>query len=510
MNKYEKEVEKVLLDNERDILKSLEKVYTEALANIKGRISQLQGKSDELTQSTVYQINFQKNLEKQVSSIIDVLKNDIKTGTNAYLTKMYEDAFVGTSYNLSKSYNMNTVIEIDQEAVLMSVNKKTDDMTFAERTDVNMQNFKKNVKSEISRGFAISKTYAEMAQSISLVAEKDMYKAYRIARTEGLRVSSESKLDYAKKVKNRYGADLVKQWDSTLDGKTRAEHQQLDGQYKEIDEYFECSAGKAKAPGLFGNPAMDCNCRCCLLQLPRWAVNKSNTKIDNTKQFKENGEVNLISSKNYNEYKKKYFKYLNNTEKNDNINNIPKFNKKILMLNQAKYSEKEIIEISNATEKIANKYTNNESKWSGKIEINNVEPSAKLWSCNIRTQNITSPHELLHEQLHAHSISYYDGNIYMMYRNIEEASVEFFAQEISKKEGIIINFSAYESMIENLRKINSIAKIENDDYTFAKKLFDIPVIKRLNYIEEKINEYLKDKTIDEAMKLNSLMEVLYV
>lgn len=98
----------------------------------------------------------------------------------------------------------------------------------------------------------------------------------------------------------------------------------------------------------------------------------------------------------------------------------------------------------------------------------------------------------------------------MMYRNIEEASVEFFAQEISKKEGIIINFSAYESMIENLRKINSIAKIENDDYTFAKKLFDIPVIKRLNYLEEKINEYLKDKTIDEAMKLNSLMEVLYV
>lgn len=180
------------------------------------------------------------------------------------------------------------------------------------------------------------------------------------------------------------------------------------------------------------------------------------------------------------------------------------------MLNQAKYSEKEIIEISNATEKIANKYTNNESKWSGKIEINNVEPSAKLWSCNIRTQNITSPHELLHEQLHAHSISYYDGNIYMMYRNIEEASVEFFAQEISKKEGIIINFSAYESMIENLRKINSIAKIENDDYTFAKKLFDIPVIKRLNYLEEKINEYLKDKTIDEAIKLNSLMEVLYV
>lgn len=248
MNKYEKEVEKQLLDNEREILKKLQKSYTEALANIKSRIIQLESSSDELTQSKVYQLNFQRNLEKQVSSIIEVLKNDINSNTNTYLVKMYEDGFIGTSYNLSKEYNFNTYLEINQNAVLEMVNKPIEEMTFAERTNANMNDFKKKIKSEISRGFATSRTYAEMSQSISLVVEKSMYKAYRIARTEGLRISSESKLDYANKVKNKYGADLVKQWDSTLDGKTRPEHQELDGQIRELDEDFECSGGKAKAP----------------------------------------------------------------------------------------------------------------------------------------------------------------------------------------------------------------------------------------------------------------------
>ena len=248
MNKYEKEIEKQLLDNEKEILKELQKSYTEALADIKARISDWLNKSDDLTQSQIYQLNFQRNLEKQVTSIIDVLKNDINSNTNTYLAKMYEDSFIGTSYNLLKEYNFNTYLEINQLAVLEMVNKPVEDMTFSERTNVNMNDFKKKIKSEISRGFATSRTYSEMSQSISLIAEKSMYKAYRIARTEGLRIASESKLDYAQKVKNKYGADLVKQWDSTLDGKTRPEHQELDGQIRELDEDFECSSGKAKAP----------------------------------------------------------------------------------------------------------------------------------------------------------------------------------------------------------------------------------------------------------------------
>ncbi len=41
------------------------------------------------------------------------------------------------------------------------------------------------------------------------------------------------------------------------------------------------------------------------------------------------------------------------------------------------------------------------SKWSGKIIQSNRKITAKLWNCNIEVEANTSPHAILHEQLHA-------------------------------------------------------------------------------------------------------------
>lgn len=69
---------------------------------------------------------------------------------------------------------------------------------------------------------------------------------------------------------------------------------------------------------------MDCNCRCGLNTIPRWASDYEFTKIDNAKPFKDNGSINLIHGKDYNEYKKNYFKNLNNSENDDKIPNNTK------------------------------------------------------------------------------------------------------------------------------------------------------------------------------------------
>ena len=45
-------------------------------------------------------------------------------------------------------------------------------------------------------------------------------------------------MDAAKKVKDK-GANIVKQWDATLDSRTRPHHTMLDGQIRELDEPFE-------------------------------------------------------------------------------------------------------------------------------------------------------------------------------------------------------------------------------------------------------------------------------
>ena len=58
MDKYNKEIEQTLLNNEKAMLKQLETTYVKALADVKGRLRLLQAREE--TQSVIYQINYQK------------------------------------------------------------------------------------------------------------------------------------------------------------------------------------------------------------------------------------------------------------------------------------------------------------------------------------------------------------------------------------------------------------------------------------------------------------------
>lgn len=99
-----------------------------------------------------------------------------------------------------------------------------------------------------------------------------------ITRTEGHRVQVQSAMDAQQAAKDA-GADVVKQWDAVLDDRTRETHRMLDGQIRELDESFEVNGKKADAPGMFGDPAEDCNCRCCLLQRAKWALDEDELEL---------------------------------------------------------------------------------------------------------------------------------------------------------------------------------------------------------------------------------------
>lgn len=203
---------------------------------------------------------------------------------------------------------------------------------------------------------------------------------------------------------------------------------------------------------------------------------------------------------------------LKNRLKNDNIEEnkaLPEF-KSLLKSQLQIYTKKELKQIAKETKEVVSKYTINKSKWSGKIIESKRRITAKLWNCNIEVENLTSPHQILHEQLHAHSISYFNKEIYKQYNRIEEATVELYTKEICKKENIVNIESEYDDWVNNLKKINEKINIEKDNFLFARKLFNIPVTKRLEFLENEIDKYLKDKTVDEAIELNTLMEVLYV
>lgn len=323
MNKYEKEIEKTLLKSEKKILKQLRETYIQALADVKGRLRILQAREE--TQSVIYQINYQKSLEKQINAILKVLEQDNITNVQDFLNHMYEDGYIGIQYELMKQ-GLPVITSISQEEVTKSLFRHIGSMTFADRLGVNMKDFKQKIKEVITRGIASGSTYRDIATQLSIVTGEHINKSYRIARTEGHRITTEAKIKSMEDAKKQ-GADVVKQWDATLDGKTRKKHRKLDGQYVEVDEYFEVQGEKVKAPCKFRDKADNINCRCILLTRPRWAVEKTRVKSAVLYKDEKGNYVNadglkpsekkkltkvekLIEVNSYEDYKKGYYKVM--------------------------------------------------------------------------------------------------------------------------------------------------------------------------------------------------------
>ena len=346
INKREKEAQQVFLDNEKAILKQLEQNYEDALAEINDKIAILMGREDAELQHVIYQINYQKALKKQVSAILDKLHANEYESISEYLAKSYEDGFITTMYNL-QGQGIPLVIPIDQQQVVEAIqtdSKISTDLYTALGKDISK--LKKQISGEISRGISNAAMYSEIAKNLSLYARIGKNNAHRIVRTEMHRIQNKAAMDACWKAKAN-GADVVRQWDSALDGKTRDSHRELDGQIRELDEEFEVNGHTAMFPGGFGRPEEDINCRCALLQRARWALGNDYTKwsADAPIEIADDGTSQLayIKAKNYKEFKEQY-----NQASERVRSNVQKINETVVSLKE--------VTIGNDTYKVDGKH----------------------------------------------------------------------------------------------------------------------------------------------------------
>lgn len=307
MNKREKEVIQYQLDGEDEVLKALKRQYERALRDIVRKIKMLQ--SDELTQSRIYQINYQKALKGQIEGILEKLHGDEYSSIQKYLSDSYTDSYVGTMYALS-GQGIPIITPIDRKAAVKAVitdSKLSTDLYAALGYD--MDKLKKHVREEITRGIATALPYDQIARNIAGFTSMPFANAKRIVRTEGHRIQQESAED-ARQVAKSKGADVLKQWDASLDGATRPIHRQLDGQIRETDEPFEAGGYKVMYPGGFGHPSQDCNCRCVALTRARWALDEKEleTLKERAKYFE------LDKTQDFADFKKKYLKAVKNEQ----------------------------------------------------------------------------------------------------------------------------------------------------------------------------------------------------
>lgn len=314
-------MQKSLLDSEEAALKELEKQYDKALKDINEKVKGFQADIDLLDQalsqdgldetarallqsqkrSKIYQQNYQRALQGQVSGILDKMHGDNYGTIDKYLNGCYETGYVGTMYSIA-GQGVPLVIPVDQAAAVKAVltdSKVSNGLYNA--LGVNVKKLKKTITQEISRGIASSLPYSDIARNISSVSKAPLSRAKTIARTEGHRIQQTSARDaqYAAKKK---GADVVKMWDAALDGRTRDSHARVDGEIRELDEKF---SNGLKYPGdPSGGAAEVVNCRCTANTRARWALDDEELQT-----LKERAEYfGLDKTENFEDYRAKYLK----------------------------------------------------------------------------------------------------------------------------------------------------------------------------------------------------------
>lgn len=308
MNIRQKEVLQQELNNEKKTIKELEQVYQQAIKDCEKKIRELSMRSDmENIQGIIYQKQYQQAIKGQLEGVLSQLHSNEFATVSEYLNKCYTDGFVGSMYDLA-GQGIPLIVPINQNQVVKAIQLDSKlSKTLYESLGEDVGKLKTAVRAQVSRGISNGSSWNDIAKTL---AERNMKNtpfgtainnAIRIARTEGHRVQTSAKMDAMSEAKKK-GADVVKQWDSTLDGRTRTTHRQLDGQIRELDEPFEVEGMKADAPGMFGNPAEDCNCRCAVLQRARWALDEN--ELDTLKERAE--YFGLDKSKDFEDYKSKY------------------------------------------------------------------------------------------------------------------------------------------------------------------------------------------------------------
>lgn len=317
MNQRQKTVLKAQLESEEKIMRELKQVYKQAAKDCENKIKELSARRDmENLQSIIYQKQYQEALKKQLEGIIDNLQSNQFDSIAGYLTGCYEEGFLGTLYDL-QGQGVPLIFPINQKQIVaaLQTDSKLSEGLYKRLGEESAQ-LKKSIRAELSRGVANGGTWNEIAVHIATGMnspfKKAMNNSMRIARTEGHRVQCQSALDCQRNAKDK-GADIVKQWDSTMDKRTRKTHVKLDGQIRELDKPFEVDGRRAMYPGGFGIAKEDIHCRCAILQRARWAL----TDEEFTKMNGETGELVTIHEKDYNVFKRKANEIINKQQESD-------------------------------------------------------------------------------------------------------------------------------------------------------------------------------------------------
>lgn len=398
-------------------------------------------------------IQVQQSAEKAFGNYLD----DVDTMAR----KVYEEGYYRSAFELQRGFGVGwNIASIDEKKLSKLISKPwaADGKNFSDRIWQAKNQMVYDLHSELTRACILGKGPDEAIKNLSKYVDK----RFKNAKVQaGRLVMTEQAFFSAAAQKDAFNELGVEEYEivATLDSHTSEICQQLNGKHFPMSQY---------EPGVTAQPFhVSCRSTTCPYFDDEFTVGEMRAARG------EDGKTYQVpADMTYPEWRESLV----------NINTPVDF-KTSLLSGEADYTLDEAKELAKSANDLIDKYVGRGSKWSGNIVRCDDEFAArKLWNCDIELSRKSSPHVILHELLHARSISYYDSLVYRKNRVIEEATVELMAQVISKENGIQIKSSAYQEWIDGLQEIRHIFNMGEKD--FAKMLFETPVYDRLVLLED--------------------------
>lgn len=253
---------KILDRTEKAVEKEVLKSYTAALKEIRATLGKYYEKYD-MTMAEMQKYNRLQALEKEILNNIKEVTNKNKKTLNKGLKNLYKTGYYQTGFILETEFQAKLSYSLlNPKVIENAIKNNITGLNWLERMGRNRDDTIFQIKQELSQGLIRGEGYQKMARRIKNRLGIDANKTLRVVRTEGHRVREQANHDSMEHASDK-GLEIKKMWVSTLDDRTRDEHQELDGEVVDIDDYFSNGLEYPGDPA--GLPSDIINCRCTMI-----------------------------------------------------------------------------------------------------------------------------------------------------------------------------------------------------------------------------------------------------
>lgn len=406
----------------------------------------------------------------------ELLYTQYHGGVIDFLNKSYSDRFYHTAYEIQKGTSIGSnLAELDTRKIdkVLTTPWAADGKNFSDRIWTNKDKMIKELHRELSQSIIRGDDPKKAIDNLSRVLNVNKKNTGRLVMTEMAAISSAAQKDCFKELD-------VEQFEivATLDSRTSEICQEMDGKHFKMSEWE------------VGVTAPPFHVWCRTVTVPYFEEDYG--LVGERAARGEDGKTYYVpADMTYDEWKKSFVdgdktglqpvKTSIDKRENSNYNIIR--------------SSEEFQSVAQKIERELSNYTNNKSKWSGNIIIDNMIANdgaygVKEWNCDITLTGTADDGTLWHEMLHSTSVSYYDVHTYINNQFIEEASVEFLKQQICEEKQIK-SIPAYEELTTILEILNYRFNY-GTNMEFAKELFNVSLPDRYKWLEDKVDNSLRE------------------